>query len=842
MSGSDTGCFHCNLPIPPGTSVSMNYQGKERYFCCEGCKAVTCSIVNNGLDEYYQHREATSQKAEELDDQVIRQLEIYDRPDIQAELIDSLPDQSTANNNSNSKTDATEPANSLSASFYIDGITCAACIWLIEKYIQRLKGVESINVNHTTQVALIRWNSQDVKLSDILKSIHRIGYHARPFKPDEVTLLHKKQQRQAVLRLGVAGIGMMQNMMLAIPLYLGGEQFYEEFLDFFRWISLIVATPVVLYSARPFFDAALRDLRARHLTMDVPVSLAIFSAYLASCWITIHGGEHVYFDSVCMFTFFLSTGRFLEMRTRFKASAGMHKLATLLPQTATKIDSQGNLQVVPAKELTTGDTVLVRAGETLPCDGVISDGISTVNESAVTGEYLPQNKSKGDPVIGGTTNIESAITVVAGKTGQDARLSSIVKLFEQAITEKPRMAEVADSVASYFVAGVLLISSCVFLYWGFIAPNVKTGQAFEITLSVLVITCPCALSLATPTTFTAAMDGLRSAGLLVIKGHVIETLGRINHIVFDKTGTLTNGKLTLSKAIYFADTGQQDLLFKIACAMEQQSTHPISRAFVEPGDSADQRPIQLEQLKQTTGKGVEASYQGTRYRIGSESFIAEWINPPSTRPVTSLIPDNQHEGPVVCFASDKTLLAVYYLSDTIREEAKETISQLDKAHIGTEILSGDHEQAVQAAAIQLHINNYRAEAAPETKLSHLQRLKDEDKIVAMVGDGINDIPVMAGAHLSIAMGQSSDITKVHADSLLLKNDLSCLPVILAMGKRANGILKQNIAWAIVYNIIALPLAIAGMVPPYLAAIGMSLSSLIVVVNALRAKKLLELRN
>ncbi|PIE43344.1 MAG: copper-translocating P-type ATPase [Gammaproteobacteria bacterium] len=829
MLNSNTGCFHCGLPIPAGSPISMHYQGEERVFCCEGCKAVTYSIIHNGLEDYYQHREANSQKAEELDEQVARQLEIYDRPDIQAELIAPLSDDIET------KAGKTESTYDSSASFYIDGITCAACIWLIEKYIGNLPGVESVSVNHTTQVAVIKWHSQKIKLSEILKSIHRIGYHARPFKPDDLTLLHKKQQRQAILRLGIAGIGMMQNMMLAIPLYLGGQQFYDQFLDFFRWISLLVATPVVCYSARPFFDAALRDLSARHLTMDVPVSLAILAAYLASCWITINGGEHVYFDSVCMFTFFLSLGRFLEMRTRFKASAGMHKLATLLPQTATKVDSHGDLLVIPSKELAPGDKVLVRAGETLPCDGVIIDGTSTIDESAITGEYLPQTKSKGDIVIGGTTNVESALTVAANKTGQNARLSSIIKLFEHAITDKPRMTEIADSVASYFVGSVLLIASCVFVYWEFFSANPSLGRAFEITLSVLVVTCPCALSLATPTTFTAAIDGLRSAGLLVIKGHAIETLGRINHVVFDKTGTLTIGKLTISKQKYFMDNQPQSRLFAIACAMEQKSTHPIARAFIESPS------IRLERLQQIAGEGVEASYQGVQYRIGSESFVTRWLDQTSNQALRSLESDNCHEGPIVYFANKEKLLAVYYLEDTIREEAKATINQLDQTQIDSEILSGDREEAVRAAATLLDIENYTSGATPETKQAHLEHLKNQGKIVAMIGDGINDIPVMAAAHLSIAMGQASDITKVHADSLLLKNDLSCIPVVIAMGKRANRIIKQNITWAITYNILALPLAVAGMIPPYLAAIGMSLSSLLVVINALRAKKFSNLK-
>ncbi len=811
-------CFHCGLPIPAGITLSLDYDRERRDFCCEGCKAVSYSIIHNGLDGYYRQREAIPEKARELDTQLEQQLALYDRDDIQQEIVEP----------NNEETDES----SHTVKLYLDGITCAACIWLIESYTNKIPGVLNLTVNHTNHVATLNWAPQEIQLSHILTAIYQIGYKARPFKTDEVEKAQQKEQKRAVLRLGLAGIGMMQNMMLSVPLYLGTTQISDEFLTFFRWISMIVATPVVFYSAAPFFRAALRDLKTRHLTMDVPVSIAILAAFLASCWITVSGGEHVYFDSVCMFTFFLTLGRFLEMRSRFKASASMNKLATLLPQTANLISPNDEVTVIPTKQLKAGDHVLVRPGETIPCDGEVIAGVSTVDESALTGEHLPVTKTVGCAIIAGTINTESPLSLRVIYTGAETRISSIVKLFEQAISEKPRAAQVADKVASYFVAVLLITSLTVYFFWFHEDPQ----KAFEITLAVLVVTCPCALSLATPTTFTSALDGLRQIGFLSIRGHVLETLGQLQRVLFDKTGTLTRGEHVIVETS-FLQSAEEQRCNGIAIAMESRSSHPLARAFTP--EALPSIPCNPSNIQQITGKGIAATIAGQQYRLGSYRFVAEIL--PSIleddlQQRESLPLPDKSLSTKVFLADEHAIHAVYHLQDAIRANATDTIQWLNQAEIKTEILSGDTQSTATAVGKVIGIEVCIGGATPEEKLDHLRHLRGRGEKIAMVGDGINDIPVMAAANLSIAMGKASDITKVHADAILLKDDLAVIPQAIVMARRANRILRQNLTWAAGYNLTALPLAVAGYIPPYLAAVGMSLSSLIVVLNALRARK------
>lgn len=525
MTGhSEENCFHCSLPVPKNSSYLVTIDGQEHAMCCPGCQAVAQAIVDGGLSSFYQHRTETSPTARAVIPDVLQELSLYDKPELQRSFV------------------STDEKNIKQASLILEGIVCAACVWLNERHISALTGVVEFSVNYSTHRARVRWDDTQIHLSDILQAIASIGYMAHPFDAGRQEAVYKKERSNALKRLAVAGLGAIQVMMLAVALYAGDYSGMDADLEhFMRWVSLFIATPVVFYSARSFFSSAWRDLKVRQLGMDVPVSLAIGLAYAASCWATITQSGQIYFDSVTMFTFFLLAGRFLEMGARQKAGQAAEELVKLLPAMATRITDDGDETVV-VSELAIADKVRIKPGDSIPADGIIIEGRSSVDESLLTGESLPLAKTIADKVIGGTVNIESPLVIEVQKVGEDTVLASIQRLLDRAQTEKPSIAKTADKVAGVFVGFLLLLVSAVGFWWWQHDPD----QAFWIALSLLVVTCPCALSLATPAAMTAATGSLTRLGVLTTRGHALETLAKVTHVVFDKTGTLTKGRLTLS--------------------------------------------------------------------------------------------------------------------------------------------------------------------------------------------------------------------------------------------------------------------------------------------------------
>ncbi|WP_420554175.1 heavy metal translocating P-type ATPase [Neptuniibacter marinus] len=802
---SSKNCYHCGLPIPPGSNFTTIINDEPRDMCCPGCLAVAETIVNSGLDTYYKHRTESAGSPEirskELPEQLLQELTLYNEPNIQKDFVITKDNLSEA-------------------SLVIEGITCAACVWLLEHHIQGIPGVEKAHVNLTNHRARITWDKTVTPLSTLLSEIYRIGYQAHPYHPDKEEQLLEQEQKRATRRLGIAGIGMMQTMMIAVALYGGDIQGIENrYVTFMRWASLVIASPVVFYAARPFFLAAWRDLKTKHLTMDVPVSLAIGGAYLASIWATVTNSGEVYFDSVTMFTFFLLIGRFLEMKARHRTGRAGNSLLNLLPASALKIVGNDE-QLIPVKDLTVGDYVIIRPGHTIPADGVITEGNSSVDESALTGEYLPIRKQIGDKVVGGTINVENPITIKIIQTGSETQLSAIVRLLERAQAEKPHVAKVADKVASYFVAAVLLTAIVVGFSWWLVEPS----QAFWITLSVLVVTCPCALSLATPTALTAATGTLRQNGLLITRGHVLESLATATHIVFDKTGTLTQGNLSLQQIVPLTDLSESECT-KIAAAIEKHSEHPIAKAFHEKSAELNASNIHNE-----VGQGLEGTIGNQRYRIGKPYFSAQICSQPQPP-----LPETSGQWLLLC--NENSALAWFRLNDQIRREAQQTIRHLQQLGLTCEMLTGDNSSAVEEVATFLGINNTISGVSPEQKLSHVKHLQENGAQVVMVGDGINDIPVLAGAQTSIAMGGATDLAKTNADGVLISHDLLRLVDGILLARKTKRIIKQNLFWSLFYNLMALPLAAFGFIAPYMAALGMSASSLVVVSNAMRLNRL-----
>ena len=803
MANPSLECFHCGLPVPSGETFTLNINNKTESFCCSGCQAVASMIHAGGLDQFYQFRSERNRKAE---DNRSDDFSIFDSEDLQAGfVVNAIAD---------------EPKNHKTAYLLLDGITCAACVWLIEKYLKQQKGFVSVNLNAVSHECVLTWDTEATSLSQLMHSLDAIGYRPQPHTKNHQAQQQKQQQRLMLMRLGVAGFGMMQVTMVAVALYAGAWQDIEqEWVSLLRWLSLLVATPVVLFSAQPFWMNAYRNIKQRHLTMDVPVSIAIVLAYVASLWATMTQTGEVYFDSVAMFTFFLLVGRFLEMRLRHRNQQLSGNTVDLLPHTVNQLDgndSNGNEKetIIPLLKLEVGDRVKVYAGDTIPCDGEVLSGSSRVSEALLTGEAKAIAKHKGDTVIGGTLNVQDTLIIRVSAVGQHTRLSMISQLVNRAAHDKPRAQIIANRVASYFVAGILLAAICVYTTWSFIEPE----SAFWVTLSVLVVTCPCALSLATPTALTAAVSSMRQKGLLVIKGHVVETLASINQVVLDKTGTITVGRPAIVDVITLGELDRGTII-EMAASLEQHSNHPLAFAF--KNTSVKYHPQNMQSIP---SQGVSGEIDGKIYRLGKPEYAA---------------PNKNHDVPQsesqwLLLSCNEQALAWIGLDDPLRETARDAIEQLQQAGTRVSILSGDHIGIVSKVAVAVGIPTALANQLPEGKLDFIRQLQSEkNNKVLMVGDGINDVPVLAGADVSVAMDSASDFARTSADSVLLNDDLTVLPNVVHLAKKTRRIIKQNITWSVCYNLSALPLAAMGFIPPYLAAIGMSLSSLIVVINALR---------
>ncbi|MCK2184786.1 heavy metal translocating P-type ATPase [Halomonas getboli] len=793
-------CYHCGASVPDDAPWTLTLDGAEHPLCCPGCEAVAHAIVDGGLAGYYRFR---SQLPSRPDDRRAADAEtwaVFDDPGLQARFVHADDD------------------GGVHATLAVEGITCAACAWLIEHRLNALDGVGASAVNLAQHRVRIAWDPDRIAFSRLLAELAAIGYPAQPYEPDEAQRRLHREERRQIRRLIVAAVGMMQVAMFSIPFYVAGDGgLGGDFDTLFHWLAFALTTPVVLYSAQPFFAGARRDLRNRRLGMDVPVSLAIAGAYLASSWALLVGHGDVYFDSAAMFTFFLLAGRLLEVRARRRSGRRGNALAGVLPLSAIRLDAGGEEHILPASELVAGDRVLVRPGHGVPADGVIEQGASSLDESMLTGEALPVTRGVGDPVTGGSHNVESPLTVRVTRAGHDARAAQLLDLTDRAFAERPRIARQAARLAHHFVLQVLLIAAATGLAWSFI----DSERAFWVTLSVLVVSCPCALALATPTALTAAHGRLYRRGVLLTRADALETLPRLDRMIFDKTGTLTRGEITLERTIVLSTTDTPARLTAVAAALEAHSEHPIARAF----RSHRRIDITARDVIARPGQGLAGVIDGRPWRLGRPDFAAP--NAPAS-------PDHGPEqGHWLLLAEDGEPRAWFALGDRPREDAAATVAALAARGIAVELLSGDAEAPTRALAERLGIAEWRAGASPEGKLARLRACQAEGQRVAMVGDGINDVPVLAGADIAFAMNGATDLARTRADAVLLGPRLGRLVEAIDVGRATRRNIRQNLGWALAYNLLALPPAALGWVPPWLAALGMSASSLVVVANALR---------
>ncbi|MBS0346257.1 MAG: heavy metal translocating P-type ATPase [Proteobacteria bacterium] len=804
-------CYHCGLPIPADVDLPVDIEGVQHHMCCTGCQAVAESIVSSGLVDYYKRRDAMPEQAREAMPDELKDLGLFDHPDFQQGFVKPIGEHERE------------------AALILEGITCAACIWLNEQHVAHQPGVTAVDINYATRRARVRWDERRIKLSDILAAIHAIGYRAYPYDAARSEQISQRERRSALWRLFVAGFGMMQVMMYAFPVYIADAgDMTADIEQLMRWASLILTAPVVLYSAAPFFSHAIRDICLRRLGMDVPVALGVGAAFLASCWATLVGKGEVYFDSVTMFVFFLLCGRYVEMLARQKAVRGVEEMGKALPAFAERLSAYPAQEgeKVPVSQLLAGDVIRVKPGEAVPADGVVVDGNSEANEALLTGESRPVPKALGNEVTGGSINVTSPLLVRVTRTGEHTRLAAIRQLMERASAEKPRVVQQADQVAAWFIVVLLILATLTAVGWWWFDPD----RALWVFVSVLVVSCPCALSLATPVALTVATDALARMGVLVTRGHAVEALARARHFVFDKTGTLTYGEMRVEQVRLLGNQAEGEVLAR-AAGLELGSEHAIAAAIRLA--AKDEALASFAALKAVTGQGVSGELAGVVHRIGRPAFVAELAGSPI--PAT-LLEDERSGRTVVALASSAGWIAGFALSDGLREDCAATFDTLRGQGMALSIFSGDTPATVTELGARLGVLRAEGGMTPEGKHAALTLLQRDGAVVAMVGDGVNDAPVLAQAQVSIAMGGGTDLARNQADIVLLGARLGALAEGVELSRRALRIIRQNLWWSFAYNFTAVPLAMSGLVTPWMAGIGMSASSLFVVLNALRLQR------
>jgi len=808
MSAAGAPCFHCGEPIPRGLVIHARVGGRDEPVCCHGCKAVTEFITGAGLGDYYRYRDSASTRA----DQPPRpdRWTAYDRPELVGRLTRAEPDGAR------------------SITVLLEGLRCSACGWLADKALSLQSGVLDVSVNPATARARLVWDPGKVRLGDLLRVLEHVGLRPHPLAGESSEQVALLERRSALKRLAVAGFGNMQVMMFAVPLYFGESTGMDPAMrEYMRLVSMLVSVPVALYAGWPFYQGAWHALRSRGISMDVPVSLGIILAFVASVWNALTGRGEVYFDSVTMFVFFLGLGRYVEMIARHRAGSVADALARLAPTTARRVRA-GVTEDVQAVEVALGDELVVRTGEVLAADGLVLEGEGRVDESMLTGESAATPKPPGAPVHQGTHNLGAPLRVRVTAVAGNTVLSGIVALLERAQAERPRLARAADRAAAWFLGRILVGAAIVFAVWWFVDPS----RAFSATLAVLVVTCPCALSLATPAALAATTAALARRGVLVARTDAIEALAKAGHVLWDKTGTLTRGLVRVEDVQALADVSAEQVL-AWAAALEQMSEHPIARAFLASRASASGS----SDVTVHAGRGIEGRVDGRRLRIGTRTFAAGLHSAaPDETPVPTPMPADASAESWIFLGGETGLLGAFRLADPLRPEATGCVAGLAALGLPSEIVSGDEASAVARIAARCGIERHAARLSPQDKLARLKDLQDAGTVVVAVGDGINDAPLLRGADVAIAMGRGSALAQTSADLILVRESLDDLPHTVELARRTQRVIRQNLAWAIAYNLAALPLAALGLVPPWLAAIGMSLSSVVVVLNAMRLSR------
>ncbi len=708
----------------------------------------------------------------------------------------------------------------------IQGMHCAACAFTVEDALMSVPGVQSAEVNAATHRAKVVWSEAQVKPSMWMAAIAKAGYSALPAADSTLRQARHEEGRRALWRLLVAGFCMMQVMMYAYPAYVAHEgDITPDMVFLLRWASWVLTLPVVLFSCGPFFSNAWRDIRAQRVSMDLPVALGMVITFLLSTVATFEPdgifGAEVYYDSLTMFVFFLLTGRWLELRVRDRTAGALEALMNRLPDSVERQLPNGEFERVAVRRVMVGDVIRVSPSESFPADGLILQGQTLADEALLTGESRPQSRGVGDTVVAGSHNLSGIVTVRVVQVGEGTQFSQIVSLMENASLQKPLLAQLADRIAKPFLVGVLVLAALSAMYWWPTNP----GHALMIAVAVLVVTCPCALSLATPAAMLAAAGNLARHGVMVRNLQALEALAEIDTLIFDKTGTLTQDGQRITQ-VMTAEGVTPERALNLAAALAKHSLHPLSRALVKAHEDSGQcETLQAQDVNEMIGLGLEGHVEGV-LRLGSAKFCA---------PKTKGIPDKAS----VCqvhLCTENEWLASWQLSEDVRDDAVQTVQALKALNVNVWLLSGDRSESAQQVAQEVGIAHALGACTPQDKLSRMQAAQSQGARVAMVGDGLNDGPVLAGAHVSMAFGNAVPLAQSKSDLVLMGGNLLVVAQSVKLARHTLRVVKQNLVWAAAYNALCVPLAVVGLLPAWLAGLGMALSSLWVVLNSLRLTK------
>ncbi|MEM1410834.1 MAG: heavy metal translocating P-type ATPase [Pseudomonadota bacterium] len=789
-------CFHCGEPCPSTPVITAERDGETRQFCCLGCKAVSELIYSSGLDRYYRFRDGDARRADlDVDDLVAAWQRCNER--------ESLWGEATGEG-------------TYDLLLQTEGVQCAACAWLIRSRLEPQGGIHRVQVDIGSGYTRIEWDPERIVLSDIAGELARIGY--RPHLPlaEDEERGRLKERRDAMVRLGVSGLGMMQVMMYAVGLYAGEAMGISAGAErFLEWTSLLVTIPVVFYAGRPFFENAVMGLRSRRMGMDVPVALAIGVAFVASCVNFLRGAGEVYFDSVVMFIFFLSAARYVQLVQRHRNLQSGAALARLLPEWAQRVGDHA-VETVLLDDLEEGDLLRVRPGEPFPADGIIEVGRTRVDESLLTGESHWLARGVGDAVVGGSINQSQSVDVRVTATGQSSTVSALGRMLLRARSLGGQAAGIAERTAGWFVGAVLVIATLTGLAW----LSIDASRALPTVLSVLVVSCPCALSLAFPAAQAAAGRALMQVGILLTRSDALEALAAADTVVFDKTGTLTEGRPRLAGVVIndahpAAGEVDEQRVRAIAAALEAHSAHPLAAAFRD-----SEQGLAAEGVEDLRNAGLCGDVLGRRWRIGSAAHIGAMVH-------------GEPDDGSIWLADEQGWLARFAVRDALRDGTTALVERLQARGLEAHVLSGDAGPAVERVAQELGIKAWQARQTPEAKMAEVARLQAEGRCVLMVGDGVNDGPVLAAANVSMTVKGASELANSAADLILTQPSLRGVTDAIDLAREAQRTVRQNMAWAIGYNTLSLPLAVAGLLAPWMAALGMSASSLLVVANSAR---------
>jgi Cu2+-exporting ATPase len=792
-------CDHCLLSFPEKDAVRDEVDGRQKVFCCNGCLGVYRLIHEEGLDEFYQRRQGWTPGPPEHTEVTARSFEGSVR---------SIGDHREID-------------------IHLSGIRCASCIWLIEHFLSKNKGIKEIRVNYATHRARIRWLPEETSLDSVLERIMSLGYVPRPYAVSQAEESLEREKKDLLIRLGTASFLSMQLMIYTTALYAGYFQGIEpSYRKVFELIALALATPVMFYCGYPFLKNTVLGMRNRTFNMDTLIFSGSFSAYAYSVIVIFIGGE-VYFDTSAMIITLILLGRFIESGAKARATRSVSALFSLQPKEARLIKAgESGMLTVPVSALRVGDRIEVIPGERVPIDSLVVDGTSEVDESMLTGEAMPVKKVRGKEVFGGTMNLNGRLLVEVKRTGDDTVLSQVIRAVEDAQSRRAPIQKVADRVVVWFVPAIVVISTSTFLFW-FMRGSPTT--ALMNAISVMVVACPCALGLATPLAVLMGSTLLASKGILVKGGDIIEAIAHADYISFDKTGTLTAGMPALITTVNY---GMEERSLRVlAASIERNSEHSIARALCKGISESDL--FAVDEFRARPGRGVEGVLNGERLAIGNASFLESFgaeITEDRRRDFSSL---SAQGNTVIGLALGRELKGWFVISDELRPEAPELVEDLRRYGYHMALITGDHRSVAENIGSKAGISTIIAEVLPVQKAGCIREIKESGHRVVMVGDGINDAPALMEANVGVAVGSATDIAIESADVVLMRPDLRLILRLVRISGKIFAIIRENLFWAFSYNLIAIPLAVSGKLHPIISAAFMALSSLIVVGNSLR---------